>query len=507
MCSHGRDLENARCTGFFKQNLTCFSTFYKCTPFDKYTIDHLNSFVKNDFKNELQEMIPHITYTMEEFRVLAKTDDDGFIEYLVVNILNSGVYFSLDSLLDTYILTLNLVFEFKLQFSVQIDLNILNHKTNSEIYINGTIDKLDYIYRYHLNETNCSEQHITQLHRLHVCPYVALDTSGISMHLTNSYLFIHDENSTSKEASIVSKSEFIVTGTELHLCLDTFIKVFNYTMPYNNQFSNISTDDGHVDTKQLVSLFCVLFSLSSLLITIMTYLRFYELHTQPGINNLLLCVFLLLAQTTYQFGAGQRSLSDTVCSVIGVICHFLWLAVVFSMNICSIHMFKIFKKDIQMCPSFSWRSTIWYVAYICISSLVCVCINLSVSFATDFSSGYGGRICYISSNLMQIITFITPTAAVLLSNVALFSFVVFKIRNTSIASEQMNLARNYFIIYARLSTLTGVTWIFGFINLLIRLDIMEYLFIVFNASQGVFIMIAFVFNKRVFSLCCAKPLR
>ena len=59
--------------------------------------------------------------------------------------------------------------------------------------------------------------------------------------------------------------------------------------------------------------------------------------------------------------------------------------------------------------------------------------------------------------------------------------------------------------YARLSTLIGVTWIFGFINLLIRHDILEYLFIVLNASQGVFIMIAFVLNKRVCSLCCMEP--
>ena len=106
---------------------------------------------------------------------------------------------------------------------------------------------------------------------------------------------------------------------------------------------------------------------------------------------------------------------------------------------------------------------------------------------------------------MQIITFIVPAVVALLSNIALFSYVVFKIMNINIASEKMNLERNYFVIYARLSTLTGVTWIFGFINLLIRHDILGYLFIVLNASQGVFIMIAFVLNKRVCSLCCTEP--
>ena len=512
MC-HGGKLHNGRCVGsHFKLNVTCISIFYKCTPLDKYYIDELNIYLRNDIENGFIEMIPDITQLIVEFRVFVKKDDGGIIEYLVVNILINtalgiGVSGSLDSLflLDTYILTLNSAFENKLSFKVRINFNILSNNTDSEIYVNGTINKLDLIHRSYLMGANCSEPQTTELHRLQVCPYVALNTSAISMHLTNRHLFIHDETSTSMEPRIISKWDFKVTGTELHLCLDTFIKMFNYTMPYSHQISNPSPNDTHVDAKQLVSLFCVCCSLFSLLITIMTYLRFRELHSQPGINNLLLCMFLLCAQTTYQFGAGQRSLSDIVCSVVGAICHFLWLTVIFSMNICSIHMFKIFRKDIQMQPTFSWRSTFWYIVYICTSSLIFVSINLSVSFAADNSSGYGGKICFISSNLMQIITFIIPSATALLSNIALFSFVVFKISNASIASEQMNIKRNYLIIYARLSTLTGVTWIFGFINLLVRHDVMEYLFIVFNASQGVFIMIAFVFNKRVCSLFCTEP--
>ena len=516
MCNYDAFLSNGRCVEFnIKTNETCFTTLYKCTPVDKRDIDDVKSYLIRDFQKEFMKMVPDTSDFIEEFRVFVKTDDYGIIEYLVVNILintalNPGLADYLDSmfLLDTYILTLWLFFEDKVQFIVQNDIHIIPSNDNdSEIYINinGTIDKLDFIYRNRSSEPKCWEPQITQLHRLHVCPYVALNTNEISMHIADSYLYIHEDNSTSKEAIAVPKWEFNLTGMELHLCLDTFMKVFNYTMPSNYQTFNPSPKDTHIDTKQIVSLFCVCFSLVCLLLTIVTYLRFRVLHSQPGINNLLLCMFLLSAQTTYQFGAGQRSLPDIACSVVGAVCHFLWLAVIFSMNICSIHMFKIFKTGMKMCPSFSWRSTFWYVAYIFTTSAVCVSINLSVSFATDYNSGYGGRICYISSNVMQIITFIVPAAIALLSNIALFSYVVFKIMNINIASEKMNLERNYFVIYARLSTLTGVTWIFGFINLLIRHDILEYLFIVLNASQGVFIMIAFVLNKRVCSLCCTEP--
>ena len=213
MCSHGGHLENGRCVDpQFKLKVACISTFYKCTPLYKYHIDELNIYLRNDFKNGFIEMIPDFTEMIEEFQMFVKTDDDGIIEYLVVNVLINtalgiGVSGRLDSLflLDTFILTLNSVFEYKLHFMVKIDFNILRNNTDSEIYVNGTIDKLDSIYRNYVIGANCSEAHTTQLHRLLVCPYVVLNTSEISMHLTNSHLFMHDETSTSMEPRIISK--------------------------------------------------------------------------------------------------------------------------------------------------------------------------------------------------------------------------------------------------------------------------------------------------------------
>ena len=52
----------------------------------------------------------------------------------------------------------------------------------------------------------------------------------------------------------------------------------------------------------------------------------------------------------------------------------------------------------------------------------------------------------------------------------------------------------------KMSTLTGVGWIFGFLGILTNVEVFEYLFIVANATQGLFLMVSFVCNRRVLML-------
>ena len=57
--------------------------------------------------------------------------------------------------------------------------------------------------------------------------------------------------------------------------------------------------------------------------------------------------------------------------------------------------------------------------------------------------------------------------------------------------------RNNILIYLKMSTLTGVCWLFGFLRILSSSDVFEVLFILANASQGLLVMVSFVCNKRV----------
>lgn len=47
------------------------------------------------------------------------------------------------------------------------------------------------------------------------------------------------------------------------------------------------------------------------------------------------------------------------------------------------------------------------------------------------------------------------------------------------------------IIYIKITCITGITWIFGFVYQWTLIDVLSYIFIILNASQGMFIFLSF----------------
>ena len=347
-----------------------------------------------------------------------------------------------------------------------------------------------------LQDDLCSKDNYVLFSKLHVCPYIQIDIKDIAVNIINGFLVLEEEYN----SKVLSPWEFNRQGDTLSICLR------DYQSMYGALPLKLSPLDNTIHTKDIVAFICTCVSLASLVVTIMVYLVFKDLQSQPGINNIILCVFLLIAQSTYQFGTGQTSLSYWACSVIGALSHFFWLCVMFAMSACSIQMFLVFKRGITRVPRHQWKHTLKHILYITLSSSTFVMINIVVSMvgSNGKRSGYGGNICYLSTYRMHLITFIIPTVATVSTNIAMFLYVVCKLQKASVASQKMNVERDYFKVYARLSTLTGITWTIGFILFFVNSDVIEYLFIIFNAGQGVFIMAAFVLNKRILSRCVKR---
>ena len=348
-------------------------------------------------------------------------------------------------------------------------------------------------------ENLCSGNMSSPYYKIRFCPYLEIDLGEWNIEIENGTLRLEKEFTTQS----FTKWEYAITENGLIICLEDFQSIYA-SLP-SRETVKPSTNDT-ISTKRILAFICSILSLVSLLITIVVYLLLPKLQSQPGINNVILCICLFLAQSLYQFGAGQTSLSYWECSLIGAFSHFFWLSAMFSMNSCSVQMFLIFKSSVKVTPKFRMKHTLKYVSYVVFASLACVVINVTVSVIKSGGqeSGYGGNICYISSYIMNVVTFIIPTGCTVIANIVLFAYVIFKIEKSNVSSTKMNVERNYFGVYARLSTLTGLTWIFGFILLFVESEVCEYLFIIFNASQGLLIMIAFIFNHRVFSLCCGE---
>ena len=516
-CYDHRHLSDSDC--IFEENLitsTCYAVFLKAVPTESF----LGWVVKDtkfltDFRNYLSLALPYSGDVLEQVGLfldkgsISQRNVQYFYLYLL---LKTPILIELNNKTDVVKSVFNTLADAWINFETQnvdvrldVDLTPSTYTmTSAEVEALSRGETLPLRNGWEpenvdqLGELTCPQKQIMTLSsKVILCPFIKIGFGELSMVVENGFLVVNETGTQ------LRNSEYEKHGEEIYMCLEDY-KSFHLKLSPRPYARRSSISRVEADPKNILSFVCVCLSLVCLLITLFTYLAFKELQTQPGINTIILCLCLLLAQGLFQFGAGQSSLSSWACSLIGVMCHFLWLSVMFSMNVCSIQIYLTFIKSRKISPTFSPKQTAIYTTYIILASLFFVGVNIIVSLISNggHEIGYGGTICYLTSDLMQVVTFLIPTAVVLSSNIVLFGLVVYKITKTGQATSSLHQNKSYLLVYARLSALTGFTWILGLFQILFNSDVIEYLFILFNASQGVFVMVAFVLNQRVRNLFC-----
>lgn len=346
---------------------------------------------------------------------------------------------------------------------------------------------------------------LTRVVHTSLCPLVSLDLSEFNWTENTNGLEISEFNLT------IDKGYYYFTAEILLICSERYFDALaqpgnlsihkNYTSDINEKCFT-GKEDGNIITV-LVSTTFTMASMICLSITLLTYLLFKKLRTVPGKNNMVLSLSLLCAQTLFEFGMGQPQLG-VGCVVLGALIHYCWLFSVMWMNCCTIHMYRVFAGSHSMMNQNRTKDNTditRYAVYACILSALPVIVNIvyNVCFTRSESFGYGGCACFISSRHMVAYTFALPIGVIIMINIILFLIVVFRISSMSNSNSLMKNVkeRSFFQMYIKLSVLTGLTWVFGFLYRAISLEIFAYLFIILNAGQGVFILLAFVVNKRV----------
>ena len=377
------------------------------------------------------------------------------------------------------------------------DTNTLNKDPTNALGNNepGSIDRVIGIFPAFVDDTEP-----ILVDKILDCPQVKFEPSDYSFAFAEKTIYIKD-NETKFQHDIY---RFINASNELsvYMCADDFIARSHQLIASTMAPTRSSADS--VTPQGILSVVCTCISLLCLFFTLITYLLFQELRTQPGINNIALVISLIIAQTLFQFGTSQAAVvPEWGCQVIGVLVHFFWLMVVFWMNVCCIHMLRVFSAIKNSTGSKkTWKQTFIYSAYTVGFSTIPVLINIIISvYHSDYEGiGYGGTICNITDYRMVGYVFAIPVGLVISANLALFIAVIVKIHRTPVVKSDTKSTRNYFAIYAKLSTVTGITWLFGFIYTFTDVEALEYVFIIFNAGQGAFLFLAFVCNKRVLGM-------
>ena len=257
---------------------------------------------------------------------------------------------------------------------------------------------------------------------------------------------------------------------------------------------------------------CSLSILGSIAV-LLTYSIFSELQTFPGLVLMNLCVPIFATNSLFIIGGPviQYHPLKQICSTLAIVLHYFYLSQFSWMGIFSFEMTKTFYKARKLVQDSRQEKCKYLAIYLTIGwifPLVISTITIIVNFTTDGLVLYGvnsqGQIagCWINHYQSFIIAFVLPLVLSLSCNLILFIITTvllwraYKDQAKVDKSNIFTMVRVWLAIF----TITGLTWIFGFLAILHDLSWMWYLFVIFNSTQGFSIFLTFIFTKKVFNL-------
>lgn len=318
--------------------------------------------------------------------------------------------------------------------------------------------------------------------------YIQVDCPTLSVH--------------SKDVIVLKDGSIFVNGTG---------KIYKqgYFERYNNTGYRVCETYSYWDkfsvVQSLLSLIAISVSLCCLTLHIVVHVVLPKLQNLPGKIIISLSASLFVGQATFFFGIRTTD-SEVLCVVNAVLIHYCFLASFFWMNIMAIDVYRTFAGlHLRVVSQARARLFYRYSAYAWLAPSAIVSSSVIVDFvAVSFAvrPHYGQHVCWIGDRLGLLVFFAAPLAVILLVNVILFLFTACGIYRTSrdMQSARRSKECTQFYLYVKLAFIMGLTWIMGFVAAFADVEVVWYIFIILNASQGAFIFILFTFKRKVYVL-------
>ncbi|XP_022083309.1 uncharacterized protein LOC110975275 [Acanthaster planci] len=262
--------------------------------------------------------------------------------------------------------------------------------------------------------------------------------------------------------------------------------------------------------QQILSIVGNSISMLAAVITFVTFAVFKELRNRTSSPIMNFTISLFLAQLIFQL-IGVGTGHEAICTAIAVLAHYFFLVSVMWTGVLAFILHRAFAKTRQSAVEQGHRrdgvllpaAFAWGVPL----AITLSCLILHLCDCTDLPLQYGNsQICWIGNGYVNIVVFGVPIGIVILANVILFSFTVRGIWQTKRVTKavqsksEIQQVKEELVIYIKISSLMGFTWITGFAAAISDVPALWYVFILLNSCQGLLVCISFVCNRRVWCL-------
>ena len=288
----------------------------------------------------------------------------------------------------------------------------------------------------------------------------------------------------------------ITSNGELWLCENDFISLTK---------NNITSDNFLYFG---IMLTCSALSTIFLSLTLLTYCLFPVMRTVPGKNIMSLVVSMLLHHLTYIVLITTKAVGIQ-CKILGILVHYFLLTSFGCLFICAWHMFKIFGtgsivSSVEAIQNKHTNRIYFAFAYGYALLIVVGNIIVTSSVTSGRSIGYGDGRCFISFQENVIVTLIIPMVILSVVDISLYSITVYRFGNRKRMGDNDSMDKSDLVIFLKLFTTTGCSWILILINVFIENSLITVIVFALNNLQGLYIFIAYIFNKRVYRMYVSK---
>ena len=298
--------------------------------------------------------------------------------------------------------------------------------------------------------------------------------------------------------SVFNYGEYSIIETKIWLCL-------NNDHVWRANRIHVPLTSIHTTILSYVTLVSLTISVLSLCTVMIVYSLNKSLRNLPGKNLMLLCGTLALAQTLWLIERNMSTLS-ALCTTATIASHFAFLSSFCTSGSIALHSYLTFRRvaNGKLYDASNTREFLWYCAYgTGLPALwVSICWTLDTYQVISLRNETSDT-CWLGNSEGLRIAFLYPAALQLFVNITLLMETLRHIQKCSKASQQLQkkngaTKQRHVGIYLRMSTLMGLSWLFGaFVAIFPRVVAFEYLFAFGNGFQGLYIALAFLLTKNV----------
>ena len=211
---------------------------------------------------------------------------------------------------------------------------------------------------------------------------------------------------------------------------------------------------------------------------------------ETGKDLVVILAFCLLVSHVSFLIWPQLRFSYPACYTAGVIMHwaflssFAWMAAVAFDIYYLVSRAEKLKKTSEM--SKSWKCILPFV-FPTLFVVSCMVIEES-PMPHPWKPSYGRKLCWLNSSNALLVYFVAPVAIYVLVTAILATSSAAKL--CYMTQDIPQAETNRFKTFIKLSVLTGFSWTSGFIAVPIQNVVLFSLFVILNASQGLFLLLA-----------------